>query len=337
MDQRKLAKTGVSGRLAQLVERALCMREVEGSKPSMSNFFDFFSATSSISVDGTKIQFLVEVNAVGDFETVIGALISLLLVVLCGNLFLVTMFTSKIGISCTLCRNFKIFASRLRKFSSTVNVNSKTNIFSKYWNKYLELLETKPISTKAITSGCISFTADVLCQRIDQENHVSKNDKISFQWDKLRTFKFSLLGLCFIGPTLHFWYTNLFRMLPGTNLGRVIQRLALDQFLFSPTFICTIMSLVLVLDRSCDGLLNKELPNESLLKTIENKLRQEYATTVQTSWLVWLPASFINFKFIRVELQTLFSNCVGLLWNIYLSKVAHNTVEMEIRTPSESM
>ena len=242
---------------------------------------------------------------------------------------------------------YKQFSTSTTNASTNTNTNTN-NIFKNYWNKYLHLLETKPLSTKAITSGCISFTADCLCQKIDFHNN-NKNNKV-FQWDILRTFKYSFIGLTFIGPTLHFWYTNLFRMLPGSELIKIFQRLALDQFVFSPTFICTIMSLVLVLDRTCDTVINTinkqdlELQQiqEPLLETIQLKLKQEYVSTVQTSWLVWLPASFLNFKYVPVELQTLFSNCVGLVWNIYLSKVAHSDIEfetdieMDVATVSES-
>jgi protein Mpv17 len=44
-----------------------------------------------------------------------------------------------------------------------------------------------------------------------------------------------------------------------------------------------------------------------------------------TNYAVWVPAMFINFKFVPPTLQVLFSNFIGFGWNIYLSKISYQT------------
>ena len=44
---------------------------------------------------------------------------------------------------------------------------------------------------------------------------------------------------------------------------------------------------------------------------------------LRRNWELWVPAQCLNFLLIPVPMQVLFANMVGLVWNTYLSIVAH--------------
>lgn len=46
-------------------------------------------------------------------------------------------------------------------------------------------------------------------------------------------------------------------------------------------------------------------------------------TTVRSNWILWVPANFVNFRFVPVPLQVAFSNFVALFWNTYVSFVSN--------------
>ena len=56
---------------------------------------------------------------------------------------------------------------------------------------------------------------------------------------------------------------------------------------------------------------------------IPSKLRSDWAGTVIANWSLWIPAQYINFKYIPIQFQVLFSNSVGFIWNLYLSSVTY--------------
>lgn len=55
------------------------------------------------------------------------------------------------------------------------------------------------------------------------------------------------------------------------------------------------------------------------LPHIHATLRRDVQDVIITNWGLWAPAMLFNFKFVPGPWQVLFSNCVGFIWNIYLS------------------
>ncbi|KAK6148184.1 hypothetical protein DH2020_019096 [Rehmannia glutinosa] len=104
---------------------------------------------------------------------------------------------------------------------------------------YLSLLAKYPVMTKAVTSAFLTLVGDVICQLvIDQVQSL----------DLKRTFIFTLLGLVLVGPTLHFWYLYLSKLVTAPGAAGAFLRLLLDQFLFSPIFIGTFLSTLVTLE-----------------------------------------------------------------------------------------
>jgi hypothetical protein len=172
------------------------------------------------------------------------------------------------------------------------------------WAFYCKCLEEKPILTKCITSGFLSFTADVVCQVYFTPPKL-KSEKKTNDVDWLRTMKFTAIGTFFVGPILHYWYGFLATNITATGWIGTIQRLAFDQLGFAPIFIPMFFSVLLTLDGR---------PEQ-----IPETLRREWLPTVLANYSVWVPAMIINFRFIPPTHQVLFSNLVGFGWNIYMS------------------
>lgn len=177
--------------------------------------------------------------------------------------------------------------------------NSKWNLLS--W--YLELLAKFPVLTKAVTSAFLTLIGDLICQLLI--------DKVP-SFDYKRTFMFTFLGLVLVGPTLHFWYLYLSKLVTLPGASGAFLRLLLDQFLFAPMFIGVFLSSLVALE----GRPAEVIP----------KLQQEWFSSVLANWQLWIPFQFINFRFVPQQFQVLASNFVALIWNVILSFKAHKEV-----------
>eukprot|EP01041_Mallomonas_annulata_P009720 gene9720-20210_t len=163
---------------------------------------------------------------------------------------------------------------------------------------YNHALEKYPLLTKAVTSGIITAAGDYACQVIIEKK---------LDWN--RVGKFTIIGTALVGPTLHYWYNFLWKTIPGQSFRPVLYRVALDQLCFSPIFIAVFVSSVLIL--------------EGKPEKIYAKLRQDWLDIVAANYAVWVPAQCINFGVVPPNFNVLFSNVVGLGWNIYMSHVSH--------------
>ncbi|MCO5578102.1 hypothetical protein L7F22_031940 [Adiantum nelumboides] len=169
--------------------------------------------------------------------------------------------------------------------------------------EYLLLLNKHPVTTKAITSALLTLFGDLVCQLM-----IEKSETINLT----RLGIFTVLGLVLVGPTLHFWYLTLSKLLPGPGTTRAVARLILDQFLFSPIFIGIFISALMTLEgHSYD---------------IVPKLKQDWFTVVLANWKIWIPFQFLNFLFVPQQLQVLAANVIALAWNTYLSFAAHKDI-----------
>ncbi|XP_027107038.1 protein SYM1 isoform X1 [Coffea arabica] len=168
---------------------------------------------------------------------------------------------------------------------------------------YLSLLEKYPVWTKAVTSAFLTFIGDLTCQLVIEQVP-------SLDWK--RTFLFTLLGLVLVGPTLHFWYLYLSKLVTIPGSSGAFLRLFLDQFLFSPIFIGFFLSTLVTLE----GRPSQVIP----------KLEQEWFSAVVANWQLWIPFQFLNFRFVPQQFQVLAANFIALIWNVILSYKAHKAI-----------
>lgn len=208
--------------------------------------------------------------------------------------------------------SFRRAATSVRNFSKASADFQPASIWATY-NRYLT---EKPVLTKSITSGVISFVGDVACQKFFPHD---KDDK---KIDWIRTIKFTILGTALVGPMLHHWYGFLVSKIPGTSALSTLYRLACDQLVFAPFIILPAIF-------SASQVLN------GTPEQIPDKLKADWGSTVVANFALWVPAQFINFKFIAPVYQVLFANIVGLFWNVYLSAATNKTVEAPVTVAVE--
>lgn len=169
---------------------------------------------------------------------------------------------------------------------------------NRLWNRYSVVARDNPLATKSFVAGFLFLTSDVLCQSLFGVD----------EYDFWRTVRFTLVGAGFT-PSVHTWYAFLSRRFVGTTLLPTLQRLALDQIVFAPLFIPAFFGANLLL--------------QGQPRLIATKIQDDWASTVIVNYVVWVPAQFINFRFVPQIHQVLFSNCVGFFWNIYMSTITH--------------
>ncbi|PWA96298.1 mpv17/PMP22 [Artemisia annua] len=169
--------------------------------------------------------------------------------------------------------------------------------------RYLALLEAHPVWTKAITSALLTFVGDLICQIV-----IDKKQSPDFK----RVSIFTFLGMALVGPTLHFWYLYLSKLVTMEGASGALLRLVIDQFIFAPVFIGVFLSTLVTLEGS---------PSQVL-----PKLKQEWLSSVIANWQLWIPFQFLNFRFVPQQFQVLASNVIALVWNVILSYKAHKVV-----------
>lgn len=122
------------------------------------------------------------------------------------------------------------------------------------------------------------MTGDVLCQLIFDPDR-------PFNW--VRMLRMGVFGSVLIGPTLHYWFNWLAKILPGNAPATTIKRVIWDQGVFAPPFIAVIFGFLAMLQGKLD-----DLPR---------RMREDYPDAMKTNYLLWPAAQFLNFRFVPVR------------------------------------
>lgn len=177
--------------------------------------------------------------------------------------------------------------------------NSAGGAFSGLWEAYVRALERSPLLTKAVTSGVISAAGNLICQ-------VGVERRPLNGLDNRRLALFTALGAAYVAPMLHVWYGLLGRLVTAQGVSGALGRMALDQLAFAPVFVGSMMALLALADGQ-----SPEAAKRSVLEGLPG--------AVKANWSLWVPAQFVNFRYVPPNLQVGFSNIVALAWNVYFS------------------
>lgn len=165
--------------------------------------------------------------------------------------------------------------------------------------------------TKALTTGFLSALGDFICQKIEAKPHID--------WKRLMTF--SSVGCFYIGPILHLNYCKLLPALvpaeaTASMTSIAFKKLLIDQLCFAP--VCTTGFFFVI-------------------NTIEGKgisqgaqdVRDKLWRTMVVNWQIWVPANAMNFYFMPLRYQVLFSNFVSITYNVCLSAIHNNDLRFK--------
>jgi Mpv17 / PMP22 family len=182
-------------------------------------------------------------------------------------------------------------------------------ILSLAWRLYVAKLKSDPLLTKAVTSGVLSIVADIAAKKLAR-----RPLKSSSALHELT------VGLVLRAPVVHAFHVFLDRVVFARAKNQaappiVLGKLALDQILFAPAFLSTYLLLSGALD---------DVP----LAVTKRRIRKELYPMLRSNWCVWVPAQFISYAFVPLNLRVAWGSVVGLFWTTYLiSTTSKNTIQ----------
>lgn len=109
------------------------------------------------------------------------------------------------------------------------------------------------------------------------------------------------------GPTIRTFYKFLHGAIKHSNPAiRTLQKVAIDQLGFAPVFLACLISIISYMQNQ----------NVDLIK---DKLKSEYTDILLANYTVWPWVQLVNFRFVPLNYQVLFTQIVAVCWNIFIS------------------
>lgn len=139
------------------------------------------------------------------------------------------------------------------------------NIFTAMWSGYNASLDKNPIFTKALTSLVGFFLGDLLAQKFLGEKGT--------ELDMARLARMASFGFLIHGPTGHYFYSALDRLIVGKSAVKVASKVAIDQVLWAPVFTALFFTYLGVTERKS---------KDEIIK----KIKDDTWIGVKTSWKV---------------------------------------------------
>lgn len=116
-------------------------------------------------------------------------------------------------------------------------------------------------------------------------------------------------GLLIVGPSLHFWFKFVSKLLPKRDLITTFKKILMGQTIYGPIMTVVFFSL------------NARLQGENSAEIIA-RLKRDLVPTMINGVMYWPVCDFVTFKFIPVHLQPLVSNSFSYLWTVYMTYMA---------------
>ena len=192
-----------------------------------------------------------------------------------------------------LITNLKHMSKEIERLKNqTLYVKMKQRLFSKYL-----------LATNLLVSACFSGVGDITEQIF--EITASYQDT----WNKQRTLRLAMTGLP-VGLISHYWYIYLDKHYYHMTHKTIFKKVFLSQIIFSP--ICIFVFFVTL------GILNRS-SKEEIVNNLATKGKRVYCI----EWIVWPPASLINFYLVPLRYRVLYDNIVSFGFDVYNSYIVH--------------
>ncbi|KAE9453023.1 hypothetical protein C3L33_15090, partial [Rhododendron williamsianum] len=143
-----------------------------------------------------------------------------------------------------------------------------SEIVKEGWNKYLLQLQVHPLRTKALTSGVLIGSSDIIAQKITGAK------RLQFR----RILLLMLYGIMYSGPFGHFFHKMMDKIFKGKKGNTTVaKKVVLEQLTSSPwNNMLFMMYYGLVVEGRPWGL-------------VKNKVRHDYPSIQLTAWKGYLP------------------------------------------------
>ena len=193
---------------------------------------------------------------------------------------------------------------------------------TKLLEQYGGLLEKHPYLTKAISSGIVGGSGDVLVQKYQQRSDASKK----FDWRRL--FVFSTVAALYIAPVIHVWfgYLNTLPYPSGmSNLAKAGIMILLDQT-FGAVFVTVGFFYFFEMVQHVFPPYPTDRTKNFLQAGYDSNVSNLWDTLV-ANWYCWPLINFVNFLVVPIQYRVLFSNFAAVFWNMLLSSIANRAVK----------
>ena len=176
---------------------------------------------------------------------------------------------------------------------------------------YTLALDARPLLTNCITSSCLAVTADGIAQRLDVATET---------WDTERTAWMSVWGWLVSGVVFYVWLQLLNSMFPraATSVLQLAGKVSFNQLVMSPMLNGGFFTFVIVTRVQPRG----RMP-AAKREMLRDKLARDLLPTIARSCTFWGVVQSVNFRFVPLRLQVLFSSSAYLVWQTYVSWVAN--------------
>jgi len=179
--------------------------------------------------------------------------------------------------------------------------------FTRFRDRYNELLEHSPMATHVATAGSLYFVGDVLSQ------YLEKHEK----WDYMRTARMTGIGVALMGIGGGKWYAIIDKKLPGTDLRTIAKKVTLDQLLFAPAFYLSFYVGMSVLE------------GNTMQHTYEH-VRKKFLPTYAVDLVFWPAAQAVNFRYVSPPNRVLYISTLCIFWNAMLSHFQHSEINFTL-------
>jgi len=200
-----------------------------------------------------------------------------------------------------------------------------TSAIASLGKMYASSLESSPILTKSVTAGILFALSDMVAQRFENKSSSQDDDDDDDDHqqtappslDAIRMISSGLVGLLYFGPAAHAWYNMIFQLLPGTSLISTLQKAALGQCFFGPSFTCLFFAIALVRSGTFS------------LRHWGTKIRQDLPGAWMAGLGFWPFVDLVSYSLIAPQWIPLFVNACSFVWTIYISLVSNRAKQSE--------
>eukprot|EP00906_Rhabdomonas_costata_P005156 RCo007737 len=173
------------------------------------------------------------------------------------------------------------------------------------WGRYVELLASRPLSTRCVTAFFLLGSSDVVRQGIELQLHRHT------QWDASRTLRMSLWYSVIHAPVYHLWLIMLDRHIGPSQSPRIVAiKVLMDCFIFAPTILGSFI------------FANSLMQGHSVAEARQSWY-PKYVSVMQVAWAYWLPVHVVNYGVIPLAFRLLFVNTAMLVFGVLLSALVN--------------
>jgi hypothetical protein len=200
-----------------------------------------------------------------------------------------------------------------QQFSIHVRGGAGSMSISNGYTWYVRQCTEKPFVTKSITAAVISSLGDVMAQKLE-----AFSNKQDFVINPGRLASFFLCGLLYVGPFVHAWYEQLWKIgrwmekefgssKPAQTIAALLADQTIGVFLFFPTYFYVYEFL-----EAAVSWRQPSFPNATA------KCLEQIQMVFLMQYRIFPITNFISFAFVPEPLRVLWSNFISIFWNIYL-------------------